>query len=72
MERLTSKGIRRHQRNEVKQIIKVAASEMRELEEDEINDKKKFSKIQEVYYKSLELKREAPTTTRPMAHKIKD
>ena len=45
---------------------------MRELEEDEINDKKKFSKIQEVYYKSLELKREAPTTTRPMAHKIKD
>lgn len=45
MERLTNKGKRRHYRNEVKQIIKVAASEMRELDQEQIESKRKMSKI---------------------------
>ena len=72
MEHLKSKGLRRKQRNDIKNIMKVAASEMKELEEEDVRSKMKMSKIQEVFYKSLELKREAPTTTRPMAMKIKE
>lgn len=64
--------MRRHQRNEIKQIYRVAQCEMREIEQEEIESKRKMSEIQRVFYKSLELKREAPTTTRPAAMKIKD
>jgi len=40
LERLETKGMRRQQRNEVKQIMKVAASEMKELEEEDSKSKK--------------------------------
>ncbi len=36
MARLQQKGIRRQYRNEVKQIVKIANAEMRELEEEDI------------------------------------
>ena len=51
--------------------MRVAASKMKEVEEESVESKRKMTKIQEVYYKSLECKREAPTTTRPAAMNIK-
>ena len=52
--------------------MRVAASEMRELEDEDVESRRKMSEVREVYYKSLELKREAPNTTRPAAMKIKE
>ena len=68
MEKLEERGLKRQQRNEVKQIMRVAASELRELEEEDIKNRQQMSEIKKVYYHSLELKREAPTTTRPAAY----
>ena len=45
MEHLKSKGLRRKQRNDIKNIMKVAASEMKELEEEDVRSKMKMSKI---------------------------
>lgn len=45
---------------------------MRELEQEDIESKRKMSEIKNVFYKSLELKRESPLHTRPVAFKVKD